>query len=301
MNKIQLHINIGLILTLILITIATSLVIPLTAKAEVPEDYRNCPPVVTNFTASPTTLTKRDQPVTLSVTVQTSKCIIRGDVGNGSEWKIHLEFVQDDGKYFGNRRYLELPIDGFIRGSAFKRMSNVESSYNYNQYNATYKLTTSDLFKNETGRSLSLRPNVYWATDLVIENTNSIRKFTSPAAINTNTNNENSNSGGGTEPDTNVGVISNIDYDASVGSFFNPLETESVPALVASAVKILLSLAGMVAVLVIIIAGFRMVAGGGNPDEIKKAKAAITWAIIGLVVSLLSFSIVAIIQRIIQQ
>lgn len=53
------------------------------------------------------------------------------------------------------------------------------------------------------------------------------------------------------------------------------------------------------AVIAIIFAGFRMVIAAGNEEAITQAKKAITWAILGLVVALLSFSIVAIVQNII--
>jgi uncharacterized membrane protein YjfL (UPF0719 family) len=43
-----------------------------------------------------------------------------------------------------------------------------------------------------------------------------------------------------------------------------------------------------------------MVVDSGNETQMKKAKEAITWAVVGLIVSILAFSIVSIIQRIIQ-
>ncbi len=99
---------------------------------------------------------------------------------------------------------------------------------------------------------------------------------------------------------TAIGVNFNINYDASIGNFFNPLDAESIPELIVRLTRILFVLTGIVAVIVIIIAGFRMVVDSGNETQMAKAKAAITWAVVGLMVSILAFSIVAIIQRIIQ-
>lgn len=99
---------------------------------------------------------------------------------------------------------------------------------------------------------------------------------------------------------TDVGVNFNVNLDENLGTFFNPLEAESIPELIATIIRILFVLAGITAVIVIIIAGFRMVIDSGNETQVKKAKEAITWAVIGLIVSILAFSIVAIIQRIIQ-
>jgi hypothetical protein len=99
--------------------------------------------------------------------------------------------------------------------------------------------------------------------------------------------------------DTGVGVNFNTNYDADMGEFYNPLEAKSVPELIAKLIRILFILTGLAAVIVIIIAGFRMVIDNGNETQVKKAKDAITWAIVGLVVSILAFSIVSIIQKII--
>ena len=102
-------------------------------------------------------------------------------------------------------------------------------------------------------------------------------------------------------PKPSSGIGSVPDYDQSLGNFNSPLEIKTVPALLARAVRILLALVGMVSVAVIILSGFRLVAQGDNAQQVTKARKAITWAILGLLTSLLSFSIVSIIQRIIQR
>ena len=50
-------------------------------------------------------------------------------------------------------------------------------------------------------------------------------------------------------------------------------------------------IAGFVAVIVIIIAGFTFVVGGGNPASVAKAKNAILYSVIGLVVIIFAFAI----------
>jgi hypothetical protein len=129
-----------------------------------------------------------------------------------------------------------------------------------------------------------------------------------PAPVNTGTSTGNSNSstnsttnsgGGGTKPST--GVNANIiDPDQVIGRFWNPLDFESVPELITNLIRILFILTGLAAVIVIILAGFRLVIDNGNETQVRKAKDAITWAIVGLIVSILAFSIVAIVQRVIQ-
>ena len=63
-------------------------------------------------------------------------------------------------------------------------------------------------------------------------------------------------------------------------------------------VRIALPLAGTAAVILLIIAGYKMITSQGNPDKLKDAKEMITNAIIGLVFILLSVSILALISNV---
>lgn len=47
-----------------------------------------------------------------------------------------------------------------------------------------------------------------------------------------------------------------------------------------------------VAVIVIVVAGIRMTASGGNPDAVKNAKNMIIYAIVGMIIVVLSYAIV---------
>lgn len=67
--------------------------------------------------------------------------------------------------------------------------------------------------------------------------------------------------------------------------------------LFANAVYWLLILSGTVALFFIIFGGIRFLTSGGDPKSIEAARKIITWAIIGLVVVLLSFGIVAFIAE----
>lgn len=62
----------------------------------------------------------------------------------------------------------------------------------------------------------------------------------------------------------------------------------------------LLSIIALAAIVIIIVAGLRMIAGSGSEDQRKKSKQAITWAIIGLILALFAVTIVTIIQRLLQ-
>ncbi len=78
----------------------------------------------------------------------------------------------------------------------------------------------------------------------------------------------------------------------------NPIPTEGLLDTFLGITKGFLAGLAIWAVIAIIFAGFRMVISAGNEEAITQAKKAITWAILGLVIALLSFSMVAIVQNI---
>lgn len=89
-------------------------------------------------------------------------------------------------------------------------------------------------------------------------------------------------------------------FDTPLGSVFNPLEDGiTVPGIIVRLINILLMISGTVAVGFIIFGGLMMVTSAGNESRVTKGKQTVIYAVAGLVVSILSFSIVAIIQSII--
>ncbi|MEZ4180335.1 MAG: pilin [Candidatus Doudnabacteria bacterium] len=101
--------------------------------------------------------------------------------------------------------------------------------------------------------------------------------------------------------DTDVTYDKIVDFDQSLGTFFNPLgdEVDTLPEIIAQAIRIMLALVAGLSVLVIIYGSFFLVFNQGNQNNIYKGKSIIIGAVIGLVVSLLSFTIVALVQRVI--
>jgi len=63
-----------------------------------------------------------------------------------------------------------------------------------------------------------------------------------------------------------------------------------------SVIDTLITLVGTVAFILIVAGGFRMMVAGGNDSETERAKQMITFAVIGLVVALLAYIIVATVQ-----
>ncbi len=78
---------------------------------------------------------------------------------------------------------------------------------------------------------------------------------------------------------------------------YNPLPTDALTDVFLLIVKGFLGIVAIWGVMFIIVGGFRMVMAAGNEEAYTQAKKTITWAILGVVVALLSFSIMAIVQN----
>lgn len=100
-------------------------------------------------------------------------------------------------------------------------------------------------------------------------------------------------------PNTDIAITTDQSFDTVLGTFYNPLEFDRPEELVVRLINAMLLLVGIISVIMIILGGLRMVASGGSESQIKKGRETVTWAIGGLLVSLMAFSIVAIIQSII--
>lgn len=72
---------------------------------------------------------------------------------------------------------------------------------------------------------------------------------------------------------------------------YNPSIKVADDAAVAGIMNVVYLVAGMVAVLVIVVAGFMFITSRGDMNAIAKAKNALLYAVIGLVVVLLAFVI----------
>lgn len=72
---------------------------------------------------------------------------------------------------------------------------------------------------------------------------------------------------------------------------------ECIPVIFSNAIYWLLILSGTVAIFLIIFGGIKFLTSGGDQKSVDTAKKIITWAVIGLVVILLSFGIVAFVAQ----
>lgn len=62
-------------------------------------------------------------------------------------------------------------------------------------------------------------------------------------------------------------------------------------------VNILLTFAGAIAVIFLIVGGYQYIAAHGNEEAIEKAKKTITGALVGIIIIIISFAVVAIINE----
>lgn len=73
----------------------------------------------------------------------------------------------------------------------------------------------------------------------------------------------------------------------------NTSELSGLQTIIANAITITVSLAGVVSVIFVMIGGVRYILSAGNPDGIKNAKNTIMYALVGLIISIFAYGIVS--------
>jgi hypothetical protein len=105
--------------------------------------------------------------------------------------------------------------------------------------------------------------------------------------------------GGITDPATRTGWDCKNNFDEK-HCLYNPLPSGDLIAIFLIITKGTMAIIGIFAVVFIVIGGFRMIIFSGDEEAVTAAKKSITWSIIGLVVAMLSFSMVAIVQSLLR-
>lgn len=105
--------------------------------------------------------------------------------------------------------------------------------------------------------------------------------------------------GAGSTPGTTVHDCTGPNPDPNY-CLYNPLPTNSLLATLLLIMQNFLIFIGAWAAAFIVIGGFKLIMSQGNEEAVTSAKKTITWAIVGFAVAILSFSIMAIIQNILQ-
>ncbi len=185
-------------------------------------------------------------------------------------------------------RYMEFPMMGGVSdGTAFKR------EYTF----TSLSLVPKDL--NITGNSMQLEAHVkIFSSDnkskvlAVSAPVNiSIKQSTAPAPATGEKTPE-----GATTPASGGGT--NGDCTDPNKCLYNPLPTDVLTDMLLLIMQGFLMIVGIWSVAFVIIGGFRYVMSQGNEEAITAARKTITWAILGLVIALMSFSIIAIVKNI---
>ena len=92
------------------------------------------------------------------------------------------------------------------------------------------------------------------------------------------------------------GVGSQIGASGGTG-LFSP--TDSLVTIIGKIIKILLGVAGAIAVLFVVIGGFLYMTSAGNEEQAQKGRKDITNALIGIIIIILSYIIVSVIVNLV--
>lgn len=97
-----------------------------------------------------------------------------------------------------------------------------------------------------------------------------------------------------------LGILLICPVAALAAQITNPLGTNNLQAVIGNIIKWANALAASLTTLMILVAGYLYLTGGGSEDQIKKAHRALTWAVIGFAVILFSAVAEAIIRSILK-
>ena len=89
-----------------------------------------------------------------------------------------------------------------------------------------------------------------------------------------------------------------IDGDHMAVAIENPLGTESLTELLENIYNYVVDFAIAISSIIIVWAGYLFLSAGGDKEKIEKAKRLLTWAVIGLAVSILAKGIALVIKNI---
>ncbi|HSX30400.1 MAG TPA: pilin [Candidatus Saccharimonadales bacterium] len=73
--------------------------------------------------------------------------------------------------------------------------------------------------------------------------------------------------------------------------------TDPAQAALGTGLQILFGIVGVMAVLIIVISGFRYITAHGDPSAVATARRSLVYALVGLVISLAAFSIVTLVLK----
>jgi hypothetical protein len=84
---------------------------------------------------------------------------------------------------------------------------------------------------------------------------------------------------------------------SEANNIINPLTSPDIQSFIVTVIQNFLAIVGVLAVVMIIVNGFRYVVAAGNEEMIKKAKSGLIWSIGGFITVVLSYAILAVINN----
>ena len=87
------------------------------------------------------------------------------------------------------------------------------------------------------------------------------------------------------------------DPDGGSGQIVNPLKSETILEFILKVIDVLLIFAVPIIILFIMYAGFLFVTARGNEEQIKKARRALLWAVVGGVIALGARLIIGVLEN----
>ena len=106
-----------------------------------------------------------------------------------------------------------------------------------------------------------------------------------------------SGSASATNPGSNNGGSCEIDgFNTTDSKLCNPLPDKNLGELVYRLIQYILIGISSMAIVTVVISAFVIVSSQGNEEAVKGAKTSISWAVVGIVLALLAYSIAAIIE-----
>lgn len=96
-------------------------------------------------------------------------------------------------------------------------------------------------------------------------------------------------------PDVSANVLSEACQSNPQSALCTNSQSGGFEDIVRTIINVLLTIVGIVAVIMIIVSGFRFATSGGSAEGVKAGKNGLLYSIIGLVVAILAFAIVNIV------
>ncbi|MEX1111981.1 MAG: hypothetical protein WEC84_00815 [Candidatus Andersenbacteria bacterium] len=88
-----------------------------------------------------------------------------------------------------------------------------------------------------------------------------------------------------------------LPFTVSAAGITNPLNgIETVQELLTNIIQWLLGLVGLLALFALVAGGVKLIVSFGKEESVKSAKQIITWAVIGLIVVIASYALIAIVS-----